>query len=275
MGSEDIIPEIEKECISSLLNKGKRLDGRALNEFREIKIETNVIKKAESSARVSFGKTQVLVGIKVSAGAPYPDRPDAGVIIVNAELTPLASARFESGPPTRFAIEVARVCDRGIRHSDIIDKTKLCIIEGKTVFVIFCDIYALSFDGNLFDASEIALTTALSTLKIPEFEITENSDGSKDFKLIDSWKKIDINDTPVSITVGKLGNVLFIDPDEKEEMSLDSRITYSFNKNNELIALQKGLSGEFTKDEIIKGFDLALSKADMLRTIIHENIKDI
>ncbi|MHA1268673.1 MAG: exosome complex protein Rrp42 [Candidatus Helarchaeota archaeon] len=273
MSSFDVIPEIEKNYIQSLLSKGKRIDGRGLDEFREIKIETDIIKKAEASARVSIGNTSVIAGIKVSAGPPYSDSPDAGVITVNAELLPLASSRFESGPPSMFAIEVARVCDRGIRHSNIIDKTNLSIIDGETVYIVFGDIYAISYDGNLFDAGELALTAALSTLKIPEYEIIETEKG-KEIKFLNSWKKISINDIPVSITIGKIENILFIDPNEKEEMSLDSRLTFTYNKNNELISLQKGIGGDFTKKEILKAMEMSIAKADFLRNKIIEAIKD-
>jgi len=273
MGFFDIIPEIEKGYIHSLLKKGKRLDGRALDEFREIKVETNVIQKAEASAKVQIGNTQLIAGIKLSVGPPYPDSPDEGVITINAELTSLASAHFESGPPSPFAIELARVCDRGIRHSDIIDKKNLCIISGELVYIVFGDMYALNHDGNLFDAGEMALTAALSTLKVPEYEIMETEDGKKDVKFLNSWRKIPVNDIPVSVTIGKIGNVLFVDPMEKEEQAMDARITYTFNKNNDIISIQKGLGGKFSHNEILKGLDMALSKVDLLRSKILEGIK--
>jgi len=38
-----------------------------------------------------LGKTDVLVGIKVETGTPFPDTPNEGVQTVNAELVPLAS----------------------------------------------------------------------------------------------------------------------------------------------------------------------------------------
>jgi len=43
----------------------------------------------------------------------------------SAEFRPMASPRFESGPPNEESIEVARVIDRGIRESGAID-TKNC-----------------------------------------------------------------------------------------------------------------------------------------------------
>ena len=125
--SDNIVAEIKKEYIYDLAKRDERADGRALDQYRNISIETGVISKAEGSARVQIGDTQVLVGVKIQPGEPFPDTPDKGVIITNAELIPLASPTFESGPPREGAIELARVVDRGIRESGALDLAKLCI----------------------------------------------------------------------------------------------------------------------------------------------------
>ena len=57
----DIVPEITKESIINLAVNDKREDGRELDEYRDISIETDVISKAEGSARVKIGDTQVIV----------------------------------------------------------------------------------------------------------------------------------------------------------------------------------------------------------------------
>ena len=62
--------------IREYLEKGKRFDGRKPEEFREISIETGVSKKAEGSARVKIGKTEVIVGVKMDVTEPYPDSMD-------------------------------------------------------------------------------------------------------------------------------------------------------------------------------------------------------
>ena len=81
----------------------------------------NPLGMAEGSARVKLGDTDVVAGIKVILGDPYPDSKDKGVMTTTAELTPLASSDFETGPPSRQAIEIARVVDRGIRESQTIN----------------------------------------------------------------------------------------------------------------------------------------------------------
>ncbi|MGE5187992.1 MAG: exosome complex protein Rrp42, partial [Betaproteobacteria bacterium] len=168
-----LITKVRLKQIEALLEKGKRLDDRSLTNYREIQIEQGVIEKAEGSARVLLGKTQVLVGVKVETGEPFPDTPNDGVMTVNAELVPLASPNFEPGPPDENSIELARVVDRGIRESHAIDTEKLCIEPGKKVFVVFVDVYVLNHDGNLIDASAIAAIAALLNTKMPNYEIKD------------------------------------------------------------------------------------------------------
>ena len=78
---------ITGERIKQYLAEGKRFDGRGLEDFREIVIEKNVSNKAEGSVRVRLGKTEVIAGVKIGVGEPYPDSPDEGTIMVIAEFT--------------------------------------------------------------------------------------------------------------------------------------------------------------------------------------------
>ena len=130
-----ITAEIKKDYIIKLAKTNIRVDNRKFDEFRKIKIETGIIKKAEGSAKVTIGNTQVIAGIKMDIGEPYPDTPDSGVMTTAAELIPMASPDFESGPPDQESIELARVVDRGIRESKIIDVDKLCIVPNEKVWM--------------------------------------------------------------------------------------------------------------------------------------------
>src|SRR4030043_2018685 len=90
--------------------------------------------------------------------------------MVTAELLPLSSERFESGPLRFPAIEIGRLIDRGIRESKFIELGKLCIKEGEKVWTIFIDIYTINDDGNLLDAAGIGAIAALKSAKIPKYD---------------------------------------------------------------------------------------------------------
>ena len=162
-----VVPIIKRDYIYKLAEQGKRIDGRGFDEYRKIEIETGIITKAEGSARVKIGNTQVMAGVKMDVGEPYSDSPDSGVMTTAAELIPMASPDFESGPPRENAIELARVVDRGIRESGIIEVDKLCIEPGEKVWIVFIDLHILDYDGNLFDAASLAALAALSTAVFP------------------------------------------------------------------------------------------------------------
>ena len=110
-----MIDKVTLKLMNDSFKNGVRLDGRKLDEFRDIKIETGVIAKAEGSAMVSLGDSKVLVGVKINPGEPYSDSPDEGVLMVGAELTAYSNDSFETGAPGEDAIEIARVVDRAIR----------------------------------------------------------------------------------------------------------------------------------------------------------------
>ena len=130
-------PHITAERIREYLQHGKRFDGRKDDEFREIKIETGISNKAEGSAKVKIGNTEVIVGVKMDIAEPYPDSPDKGNLMVTAELLPMSNVKYEYGPPRFEAIELGRLVDRGIRESKYINFEKLCIKKGEKVWGIF------------------------------------------------------------------------------------------------------------------------------------------
>ena len=248
-----------KDHVTKLLSSGIRLDGRKLTDYRPIKVEYGVAKTAEGSARVKIGDTEVVVGIKMEVGAPYPDMPDEGTIIVGAELLPMSNPEFESGPPGIQAIELARVVDRGIRESKTIDFKKLCIKEGEKVWLLLIDIIPLNDSGNLLDASSLAALAALKDSYFPKFENDKINYEEK------TKEKISLADEPIAVTVLKIGNSFIVDPDIEEEKLVDARLTVSSQKDGNLCALQKGGESVLTQEEIEQMIDIGLEKAKLLR----------
>lgn len=255
-----LITRVRQRQIGQLIDAGKRLDGRGLGDYREIKVEQGIIERAEGSARVLLGKTEVLVGTKIETGEPFPDTPNEGVQTVNAELVPLASAAFEPGPPDENSIELARIVDRGIRESKAIDTAKLCIEAGKKVFVVFVDVYVLNHDGNLIDASALAAVAALLNTKMPNYEI---KDG--EVKLKAGYTPLPMKSRPITVTLGKIGDKLIVDPWLEEEQIIDARLSIAINDDGNICAIQKGGSGYFTPKQIAEATKIAKEKAVELR----------
>lgn len=247
-----IISSVKRDYIINLARQGKRVDGRDLEQYRELSIEVGPIKSAQGSALVKLGKTQVLVGVKLEHAVPFPDTPNSGVLVVNAELLPLASPTFEPGPPNEDAIELARVVDRGVRESEAIDLEKLVIKPGEDVWGVFIDIHVLDHDGNLIDASALAALAALLNTKPPKDE---------------AWtlNEFPIRRKPLAVTMAKMGGKLMVDPCLDEESVMDARITITVDENGDIRAMQKGGTGCFLKEELGRACELAKVKAAEFR----------
>lgn len=252
-----------RDYISSLLNKNIRMDGRGLLDYREpITIETNVSKNAEGSARVIIGDTEVIVGVKLNVGEPFPDSPDECVLIVGAELLPLSSPEFELGPPGVEATEIARIVDRGIRESNMIDMEKLVIREGELVWIVFLDIYTINDAGNLIDASALASAAALKNSLMPKLEKDKVVFGEH------TKEKLPLKRLPITCTVYKLNDKFMLDVNEKEEKVIDSRLTIAVSEKNKIHALQKGGNKGLTINEVDNMIDIAQEKTKELRKLL-------
>jgi len=251
---EEVISELMRAHIYRLAEKGERVDGRALDEPRKLTVERRFVETAEGSTRVRLGNTDVLVGIKMSIGEPYPDTPNTGVLSTSLELVPMASPTFEAGPPSPQAIEIARVVDRGIRESKMVNMEKLCIVPKEKVWVMFIDIHVLDYDGNLFDASSYGAVAALATTVVP----AKAQGLGEDFPLpVEHW--------PVSVTFAKIKDVLLVDPNLDEERMADARLTVTTDENGDIRAMQKGLSGSFTYDEVKRMIETAIRVGRQIR----------
>ena len=254
--------EQQRKHLLNALAKNIRYDGRKLDEYRPVSIERGVSETAEGSARVKIGETDLIAGVKLSIGTPYPDTPDEGSLMVGAELLPLSSPKFELGPPGIQAVELARVVDRGIRESKAIDVKKLCIKKGEKIWIVSIDVVTVNDDGNLFDAAALATLAALQDAKLPKYE-----DEKLDYRTKSS-KKLPLLKLPISVTVHKIGSVLLVDPTPDEEEVTDARLTIAMTPSGELCALQKGGDQPLQVSEIRAMVELGLKKGAELRKVL-------
>jgi len=247
--------------VKESLKSSKRLDNRDFNDFREITIEKGVISSADGSAKVKLGDTEVIVGVKINVGEPYPDSPDEGSMMFNLELSAISGPDFYTGPPSLESVEYGRVADRAIRSSECIDMKKLSIISGEKMYMIFIDCYVTNADGNLIDAATIAGMAALLDAKIPK--IDENN------KIIygeytDQKLPIDMKKIPVSVSFENIDGQTLLDPTAGEEFAGDTRFSVAVCDKN-IISFQKGKTGTLSLDQINEMCEIAISKYDQIK----------
>ena len=255
-----LVPKLLRAHLAELAENDERHDGRSRWEARDTELEIGVLPRAEGSAKVRIGNTIVYAGVKFQVMTPYPDRPNQGGLMCSAEVRPVAGPNWDPGPPSPESIELGRVVDRGIRESGCIDVDDLCIIPGEKAWQVILDLFAISDDGNLFDAFALAGIAAMRTAIIPQkrFEI-----GAEDRPLI-------VSKTPIMCSYQKVGGRFVYDADGKEELGGDERIHITLGDDGHVHSLQKGLRGIFTDDEFSEIMEQAQSRCKDLREMVNK-----
>ena len=254
-----LVPQLLRNHLAELAQQNQRIDSRGQWESRDINLQTNVLPNAEGSAIVTMGNTIVYAGVKFQIMTPYPDRPNQGGLMCMAEVRPVAGRNWEAGPPSPESIELSRVVDRGIRESGCIDVDNLCIIPGEKAWQVILDLFALSDDGNLFDAFALAGIAALRTAVIPEVK----------FEVSDTDRPLPVSKTPIMCSYHKVGGRFVYDAEGKEELGGDERIHITLGDDDNVHSLQKGLKGIFTESEFSEIMEHAKSRCSELRDMVH------
>jgi len=249
-----IVPKLLRAHLDDLAENNARIDGRSQWEGRNLEIEHSILPRAEGSARVRMGDTIVLAGVKFQIMQPYPDRPNQGGLMCSADVRPIAGRNWEAGPPSPEAIELGRVVDRGIRESGCIDVDSLCIIPGEKAWQVILDLFAISDDGNLFDAFALAGIAALRNATVP----AERFEVGEDYAL-------PVSKTPIMCSYHKVGGRYVYDACSREELGGDERIHITLGDDDNVHSLQKGLKGIFSADEFAEIMTNAQERTKELR----------
>ncbi|KAL3417332.1 3' exoribonuclease family protein [Phlyctema vagabunda] len=155
----------EKQFFTKALEEEIRLDGRGFDDFRPLSLDFG---EEYGVADVRLGKTRVLTHITAEVTSPFPDRPFDGLFTITTELSPMTSPSFEVNRPTETELLLSRLLEKTLRRSSAIDTESLCLIAGQKVWSIRADVHILSHDGNLIDASCIAIIAALQHFRKPD-----------------------------------------------------------------------------------------------------------
>jgi len=255
-----IIPKLKRRKILDAIASGKRMDGRGLEEYREISVRRGVVEKAEGSAEARIGDTWVVAGVKIEIGEPFEDTPDEGILVCSADFAPVASPTFEPGPPDEASIELARVVDRGIRSSDALSLKDLCLIPGRKVYVIYIDLCILNHAGNLLDAASLAAVAALMGARKPIYEVRDG-----EVYPTGEVEPLKLRRLPIAVSMAKIGDAIVLDPTFDEEEVMDTRITVTVDEEGNICAVQKSGPQGLSVEEIWKAIEIAVNKAPKLR----------
>jgi exosome complex component RRP41 len=219
-----------------LIKDGKRLDGRAFNELRPIKIEAGVIKNAEGSAYLEWGNNKVIAAVygPWEAQPKHSQDPERAVIKCRYSMAPFSSLEEHGrSGPNRRAIEISKVTKEVFEKVVMIDK-----FPGTEINLY---IEVIQSDGGTRAAGITAAAVALASSGIP------------------------MTDIPYAVSAGKAGSEVLLDLNKIEDNYSDSDMPMAIApRNGEVLLLQ--MDGTMSKAE----FDKALSMIKEAGAVINK-----
>ena len=129
---------------------------------------------------------------------------------------------------------------------------------GEKTWVCYVDIHVIDHTGNLIDAAMLAGVTALAHATVP----------AKRFGVAEADYKLDLQHVPVECTFIRLGDAIVVDPSFDEEQAAQGRLTVATDETGRVVAMQKGLVGAFSPDDVREIVQRALKHGDRMRAQI-------
>ncbi|XP_018044479.1 PREDICTED: exosome complex component RRP43-like isoform X2 [Atta colombica] len=260
------------------LEQNVRTDGRKFLSFRPVSVNVSSIVQADSSAIFKLGDTTAVCGIKVELAAPKADTPDHGYIVPNVELSPLCSSKFRPGPPSEQAQVLSKLIDIILNNSAALDLKDLCICKSKLVWVLYCDILCLNYNGSVIDACTGALMAALKTLTLPEVNYTKET--ALTIVNPKNRKKFIVRTLPISTSFAVFEKQLLVaDPTDDEEDLSSGKFSIVMDDEEKICYVHKPGGIPISQNLLSKGLEMAKTRAKLVRSVINAaistlNVKD-
>lgn len=155
--------------------KGKRVDGRKLDELRAIKIEAGVLPNADGSAYLEWGQNKVLVGVygPNEALPKHIQNPYKAIINCQYRMATFSVSDRKSPKPGRRDIEISKVLSEALEKAVFVEKFP------NTSISVICTV----FDSNAGTrvAALTAASVALADAGIPMKDLVSATGVGKAF----------------------------------------------------------------------------------------------
>lgn len=269
---EATVSNNEKKFTEDCLIENLRVDGRAFDEFRELKIQFG---SDWGSCHVALGKTQVLAQVSCEVQVPKSTRPSEGILYVNLELSPLAAPQFEVGRPSDLSVQLNRLLEKCIKDSKAVDLESLCIKVNEKVWAFRVDCNVLNDEGNIVDAASIAALAALAHFRRPDVTCDGEEVIIHTYAQRDSIPTV-IHHYPVCVSyaIFNNGDIILADPTLLEDQVSEAQLTIGLNSYKELCGFHLAGSAMMSPEQILQTTNRAATRANTVISLIKKSLAE-
>ncbi|NOJ29496.1 MAG: exosome complex exonuclease Rrp41 [Nitrososphaeraceae archaeon] len=225
------------EQVIHLIDKdGKRTDGRNIDELRDIKITVGMIKNADGSAFIEFGKNKIIVAVygPREVHPKHMAQPDRCVLRCRYHMSPFSTDTRKNPAPSRREVEISKVIREALEPAIILEDYPRAAID------IFVEV--LQADGGSRCAGITAASVALADAGI------------------------NMRDMVSACAAGKVADRIVLDVNDIEDKEGCADMPVAYLPNLEQVTLLQ-LDGILTKEEFNECLDTAIKGCKMVYEI--------
>jgi exosome complex component RRP41 len=198
--------------------KGKRLDGRKLDELRPITIEAGVLDRANGSCYLEWGDNKVIVGVygPREVHPRHMQNPLRGIVRARYNMTPFSVSERKRPGPDRRSTEISKLISEALENVVLTDRFP------RTTVDVFIEVLEASAGTRC--AGLTAASVALADAGIP------------------------MKDLVPSVASGKIGDKVVLDLGKEEDNFGEADVPFAMvPRTGEVVLLQ--MDGHLTQKE--------------------------
>lgn len=214
--------------LSKLINeKGIRTDGRKVDELRPIKIEVGVLKNADGSAYIEFGKNKIIVAVygPKEVHPKHMALPDRSVLRCRYHMSPFSVQERKNPAPSRREIEISKVTRDALEPALMLDDYP------RTAIDVYIEV--LQADGGSRCTGIAGASVALADAGI------------------------NMRDMVAACAAGKVDDTIVLDINDEEDKEGQADMPIAYLPNLNQVSLMQ-VDGKLSKEEYRKCLDTAI-----------------
>jgi exosome complex component RRP41 len=164
--------------------QGLRTDGRTIDELRNVKIQVGIVKNADGSAFIEFGKNRIIAAVygPREVHPKHMAQPDRCVLRCRYHMSPFSTDTRKNPAPSRREVEISKVMREALEPALMLEDYPRAAID------VFVEV--LQADGGSRCAGITAASVALADAGINMRDIVSACAAGK----VDGKIVLDIND---------------------------------------------------------------------------------
>jgi exosome complex component RRP41 len=214
---------------SSLINEqGVRKDGRRVDELRPVKIEVGILRNADGSAFIQFGKNKIMAAVygPKEVHPKHNALPDRSLLRCRYHMSPFSTEERKNPAPSRREIEISKVIREALEPALMLEDYP------RTAIDVFVEV--LQSDGGSRCAGISAASVALADAGI------------------------NMRDLVSACAAGKVAGQVVLDVDDTEDKEGQADLPIAIMPTSNQVTLLQ-LDGQLDEEEFNKAFSWAIS----------------